>query len=53
MTERVEAQGLAAEATEIKTRSKDGDLVTHASDSTTKKRVGKFNVGGNFQNSMF
>jgi hypothetical protein len=42
----VEVQGLAAEASEIETRSKAGDLVTHASDSTTKKRVGKFNVAG-------
>ena len=46
MIERVEAQGLAAEAREILTRSKEGNILTHASDSTTKRDVGKFCVSG-------
>ena len=38
---------MAAEANEILTRSKmTGNVFTHASDSTTKKNVGKFNVSG-------
>ena len=40
MAERVEAQGLSAEAHVIFTRSKDGAVITHASDSTTKKMLG-------------
>ena len=41
----VETHGMAAEAEEIVTRSSDdGNVFTHASDSTTKKFVGKFNV---------
>ena len=46
MTERIEAQGLASEAYEIITRKKSGETITHASDSTTKKAVGKFHVSG-------
>ena len=43
---KIEAQGIAAKVNEIKTRSKAGDSLTHATDSTTKKHVGKFNVAG-------
>ena len=46
MAERVEAQGLAAEAKEVMARSKEGDIITHAGDSTTKRHVGKFYVSG-------
>ena len=46
MTERIETQGLAAEACEIETRSKAGDIITHAGDSTTKRHFGKFYVSG-------
>ena len=46
MAERVEAQGLAAEAKEIITRSKLGDIITHDGDSTTKRHVGKYYVSG-------
>ena len=46
MAERAEAQGLAAEAREILTRSKEGEILTHAGDSTTKRHVGKFYVSG-------
>ena len=46
MVERIEAQGLASEAAEIVTRKKAGETITHASDSTTKKAVGQFNVAG-------
>ena len=45
VSEQVEAHGLAAEANEILARgSEGGNVFTHASDSTTKKNVGKFNV---------
>ena len=45
VAEQVEAQGMAAEAEELVARSSDGgNVFTHASDSTTKKGVGKFNV---------
>ena len=46
MVERIEAQGLASEAAEIIKKKREGVVVTHASDSTTKKAVGKFNVSG-------
>ena len=46
MTERIEAQGLASEASEIITRKTSSVTITHASDSTTKKAVGKFHVSG-------
>ena len=46
MSERIETQGLAAEAEEIQTRSKAGDVITHCMDSTTKKYVSKFAVSG-------
>ena len=46
MVEKIEVQGLASEATEIIDKRKEGAVVTHASDSTTKKYVGKFNVAG-------
>ena len=46
MAERVEAHGLHAIADEIQTRSKAGDVITHACDSTTKRHVGKFSVAG-------
>ena len=45
MAEQVETHGMAAEAEEILARSSEGgNVFTHASDSTTKKGVGKFNV---------
>ena len=46
MAERIEAHGLASEANEIITRAKSDVTITHASDSTTKKAVGKFHVSG-------
>ena len=46
MAERIEAQGLAAESQEIITRSKEGEIITHAGHSTTKRHVGKFYVSG-------
>ena len=45
MAEQVETHGMAAEAQEIVDRKfEGGNVFTHASDSTTKKGVGKFNV---------
>ena len=46
VAERIETQGLAAEVNEIQTRSKQGDIITHAGDSTTKRHVRKFYVSG-------
>ena len=46
MAERIEAQGFHAITEEIQTRSKAGGVITHTSDSTTKKTVGKFIVLG-------
>ena len=42
----IEAQSLALTAKEIITRSKQGRMITHAIDSTTKKRVGTFAAQG-------
>ena len=45
MPEQVETHGMATEAKEIVDRKNEGgNVFTHASDSTTKKGVGKFNV---------
>ena len=45
MDEKVQTHGMAAEAQEIVDRKfEGGNVFTHASDSTTKKGVGKFNV---------
>ena len=47
VAEQVEVHGLAAEAEFIIQEGKeDNNVLTHASDSTTKKGVGKFNVAG-------
>ena len=50
MAERVEAHGLDAIQSEIEQRHKAGDTITHASDSTTKKFIGKFAVSGSHVN---
>ena len=44
--EKIEVQGLAEAAKEILERIQDGDVVTHALNSTTKKYVGQFQVSG-------
>ena len=44
--EMVEAKSLSCIVNEIEDKSAEGRMITHATDSTTEKRVGKFAVSG-------